>query len=55
MKKMIKGNKIAGNVDTRWQKNYISGKNCKGVFTFYVDKNSVFFDPSHPPCRQFIY
>ena len=26
MKKMIKGNKIAGNVDTRWQKNYISGK-----------------------------
>ena len=26
MKKMIKGNKIAGNVDTRWQKHYISGK-----------------------------
>ena len=31
MKKMIKGNKIAGNVDTRWQKNYISGKNCNHI------------------------
>ena len=26
-----------------------------GSFTFYVDKNSGFFDPSLPPRRQFIY
>ena len=28
---------------------------AKGSFTFYVDRNLGFFDPSLPPCRQFIY
>ena len=26
-----------------------------GEFMFYVDKNSLFFDPSLTPCRHFIY